>query len=140
MQDDETPLNVLKEDKQCYMWVYCSGADSPEAALEGMKNIVLFDYQNSRARACPAAFLGEYGGYLQTEAYGGLTQVKHLGCLALARRKFTDAKTLQGKGKAGKADVPWRKPKSSMRWKPAERVARRRAAGRTAETGEANAG
>ncbi|MGF1728462.1 IS66 family transposase [Photobacterium kasasachensis] len=108
IQADETPLNVLKEDKQCYMWVYCSGADSPEAALEGMKNIVLFDYQNSRARACPAAFLGEYGGYLQTDgyqAYDGLTQVKHLGCLAHARRKFMDAKKLQGKGKAGKADV-----------------------------------
>ncbi|WP_414486351.1 IS66 family transposase [Vibrio anguillarum] len=32
IQADETPLNVLKEDKQCYMWLYCSGADSPEAA------------------------------------------------------------------------------------------------------------
>ncbi|WP_238336804.1 IS66 family transposase, partial [Vibrio sp. S12_S33] len=26
VQADETPLNVLKEDKQCYMWLYCSGA------------------------------------------------------------------------------------------------------------------
>ncbi|WP_234913535.1 IS66 family transposase, partial [Vibrio anguillarum] len=33
VQADETPLNVLKEDKQCYMWLYCSGADSPEAKL-----------------------------------------------------------------------------------------------------------
>ncbi|MCQ1061396.1 IS66 family transposase [Photobacterium sp. ZSDE20] len=108
IQADETPLNVLKEDKQCYMWVYCSGADSPSATLEGMKNIVLFDYRNSRARACPTAFLGKYGGYLQTDgyqAYDGLTQVKRLGCLAHARRKFMDAKKLQGKGKTGKADV-----------------------------------
>ncbi|MBD1567728.1 IS66 family transposase, partial [Vibrio sp. S12_S33] len=49
VQADETPFNVLKEDKQCYMWLYCSGADSPEAKLPDMKNIVLFDYQNSRA-------------------------------------------------------------------------------------------
>lgn len=58
VQADETPLNVLKEDKKCYMWLYCSGADSPEDTLPGMKNIVLFDYQNSRARACPVGFLG----------------------------------------------------------------------------------
>ncbi len=70
IQADETPLNVLKEDKQCYMWLYCSGADSPDAALPNVKNIALYDYQNSRARACPVAFLGDYSGYLQTDGYG----------------------------------------------------------------------
>lgn len=108
IQADETPLNVLKEEKKCYMWVYCSGADSPEATLKGVKNIVLFDYQNGRSRACPEGFLGEYDGYLQTDgykAYDGLTKVEHLGCLAHARRKFMDAKKLQGKGKTGKADA-----------------------------------
>ncbi|MFW1420176.1 IS66 family transposase, partial [Vibrio parahaemolyticus] len=108
VQADETPLNVLKEDKQCYMWLYCSGADSPEGTLPGMKNIVLFDYQNSRARACPVDFLGDYSGYLQSDGYGaydGLTQVTNVGCFAHARRKFMDAKKLQGKGKSGKADV-----------------------------------
>ncbi|HFG2029827.1 TPA: IS66 family transposase [Vibrio cholerae] len=105
---DETPLNVLKEDKQCYMWLYCSGADSPEATPPGMKSIVLFDYQNSRARACPVGFLGDYSGYLQSDGYGaydGLTQVTNVGCFAHARRKFMEAKKLQGKGKSGKADV-----------------------------------
>ncbi|EAR53246.1 hypothetical ISPpu15, transposase [Photobacterium sp. SKA34] len=58
VQADETPLNVLKEEKQCYMWLYCSGADSPEAALPNVKNIALYDYQNSRARACPVASWG----------------------------------------------------------------------------------
>ncbi|MFA0039275.1 IS66 family transposase [Vibrio chagasii] len=108
IQADETPLNVLKEEKKCYMWVYCSGADSPEATLKGVKNIVLFDYHNGRSRACPENFLGEYNGYLQTDgykAYDGLTKVDHLGCLAHARRKFMDAKKLQGKGKTGKADI-----------------------------------
>ncbi|MDH5983338.1 IS66 family transposase, partial [Vibrio aestuarianus] len=107
VQADETPLNVLKEDKQCYMWLYCSGADSPDAALPNVKNIVLFDYQNSRARSCPVAFLGNYDGYLQTDGYGaydGLHRVTNVGCFAHARRKFMDAKKLQGKGKSGKAD------------------------------------
>ncbi len=107
VQADETPLNVLKEEKQCYMWLYCSGADSPDAALPNVKNIALYDYQNSRARACPIAFLGDYSGYLQTDGYGaydGLHQVTNVGCLAHARRKFMDAKKLQGKGKSGKAD------------------------------------
>ncbi|MEZ8290436.1 IS66 family transposase [Vibrio sp. 10N.237.312.B06] len=106
VQADETPLNVLKEEKKCYMWLYCSGADSPEAALPNVKNIALYDYQNSRARACPIAFLGDYNGYLQTDgyaAYDGLHQVTNVGCLAHARRKFMDAKKLQGKGKSGKA-------------------------------------
>jgi transposase len=107
IQADETPLNVLKENKQAYMWVYCSGADSPDASLPSMKNIVLFDYQNSRARRWPMAFLGDYDGYLQSDgyaAYDGLTSVTSLRCFAHARRKFMDAKKLQGKGKVGKAD------------------------------------
>jgi transposase len=108
IQADETPLNVLKEAKQCYMWLYCSGADSPEAKLRDMKNIVLFDYQNSRARACPVNFLGDYSGYLQSDgyaAYDGLTNMTNVGCFAHARRKFMEAKKLQGKGKTGKTDV-----------------------------------
>ncbi|WP_210498043.1 IS66 family transposase, partial [Vibrio crassostreae] len=66
-----------------------------------------YDYQNSRARACPVDFLGDYNGYLQTDgyaAYDGLHHVTNVGCLAHARRKFMDAKKLQGKGKSGKAD------------------------------------
>ena len=105
---DETPLNVLKENKQCYMWLYCSGADSPGGTLAGMKNIVLFDYQNSRARSCPVGFLGDYSGYLQSDGYrvyDGLSHVTNVGCFAHARRKFMEAKKLQGKGKTGKADV-----------------------------------
>ncbi len=48
-----------------------------------------------------------YNGYLQTDGYGaydGLHQVTNVGCMAHARRKFMDAKKLQGKGKSGKAD------------------------------------
>lgn len=70
-----------------------------------MKDIVLFDYQNSRARACPVGFLGDYSGYLQSDGYGAYNGLTKVGCFAHARRKFMDAKKLQGKGKSGKADV-----------------------------------
>ena len=108
IQADETPLNVLKEEKKCYMWLYCSGADSPDIHRPGIKNIVLFDYQNSRARVCASDFLNDYGGYLQSDGYSvydGLDKVTNVGCFAHARRKFMDAKKLQGKGKTGKADI-----------------------------------
>ncbi len=83
------------------MWLYCSGADSPDAVLPNVRNIVLYDYQNSRARSCPVAFLGDYDGYLQTNGYGvydGLHRVTNVGGFAHARRKFMDAKKRQGKG------------------------------------------
>ncbi len=48
IQADETTLKVIHEDKaKCYMWVYCSGLDSPRQ--NDTKNIVLYDYQPSRA-------------------------------------------------------------------------------------------
>lgn len=53
-------------------------------------------------------FLGENSGYPQSHGYGaydGLTKVTNVGCFAHARRKFMDAKKLQGKGKSGKADI-----------------------------------
>ena len=104
---DETTLTVLDDErKKSYIWLYGSGPDWGGNAQS--PGIVLFDYQNGRSRACPVAFLGEYKGYLQTDgykAYDGLPKVKHLGCLAHARRKFMDAKKLQGKGKTGKADI-----------------------------------
>ena len=39
------------------------------------------------------------------KAYDGLTQVTNVGCFAHARRKFMEAKKLQGKGKTGKVDI-----------------------------------
>ena len=77
------------------MWVYCSGQDNTETMLADVKNIVLLDYQASRARSCIENVIGEYQGYLQSDgyvAYDGIENVKHLGSLAHARRKFMDAK------------------------------------------------
>lgn len=113
IQADETPLKVIKEDKTtCYMWLYCCGTDSPNATLlsaegAGMPNIVLYDYQNSRAGRCAGEFLGDYTGYLQVDGYEAYTQTHAtlVGCMAHARRKYDEAKKSQPKGKSGKADV-----------------------------------
>lgn len=104
---DETPLKVIKEDKSTsYMWVYCSGEDKPNA---NTRNIVLFDYQNSRAAQCPISFLNGYNNILQVDGYAAYekTAATLAGCMAHARRKFMDAKAInvKGKTKTGKADV-----------------------------------
>ena len=103
---DETPLKVIHEDKQkSYMWVYCTGTDSPKTQSTH-KNIVLYDFHASRAASCPNGFLGNYQGYLQVDGYSAYeqTQAQLVGCMAHARRKFIEAKKAQPKGKTGKAD------------------------------------
>ena len=103
---DETTLQVIHEDKtKCYMWVYCTGTDSPNPDSD-IPNIVLYDYQASHAGQCAVDFLEGYDGYLQVDGYAGYeqTQAKLVGCFAHARRKFMEAKQAQSKGNTGKAD------------------------------------
>jgi transposase len=104
---DETPLKVVKSDKvNSYMWVYCSGRDSPDPN-NPIPNIVLYDFHNSRAAACVVNYLAGYQGYLHVDGYQAYarTEATLIGCWAHVRRKFIDAKKLQGKNKTGKADV-----------------------------------
>lgn len=104
---DETPLKVINDDKQkSYMWVYCTGTDSPNTPSPH-KNIVLYDYHPSRAATCPKDFLGNYSGYLQVDGYTGYSDLdaELAGCMAHARRKFVEALRAQPKGKTGRADV-----------------------------------
>lgn len=104
---DETPVNVVKADKaKCYMWLYCTGTDSPRAN-SNIPNIVLYDYHASRAAACPVNDLNGYSGYLQVDGYQAYekTQATLVGCWAHARRYFIEAKRVQGKHKSGKADM-----------------------------------
>ncbi len=106
IQADETTLKVIHEDKtKCYMWVYCSGIDSPSD--NGIKNIVLYDYQASRSGSCAVNYLNGFNGYLQADGYAGYEQVDAdlIGCMAHARRKFVEAKTAQPKNKMGRADI-----------------------------------
>jgi transposase len=106
---DETPLKVINEEKvTSYMWVYCTGADSPATPPDKNKppNLVLYDYQNSRAGQCARDYLKDFSGYLQVDGYGGYEQnnATLVGCWAHARRKFIEAQKTQVKGKTGKAD------------------------------------
>jgi transposase len=89
---DETWVQVLKEDgrdaqSKSVMWAYRSGQDSDQP-------IVLFEYQPGRGQTHLQAFLGDYRGLLMSDGYDAwrtLDGAIHLGCMAHARRRFTDA-------------------------------------------------
>jgi len=107
IQADETPVQVLKEDKhRCYMWLYCTGTDAPNQQPGAPPNIVLYDYQPSRSGQCATDYLDGYSGYLQVDGYAGYNQTAAtlVGCWAHARRKFVEARKAQPKGKTGRAD------------------------------------
>ncbi len=67
--------------------------------------MVLYDYGPGRNAEVPIRLLGDFKGYLQADAYSGYNAVvaanglTRLGCMAHARRKFTDAIKAQGKNK-----------------------------------------
>lgn len=68
------------------MWCYRSAQDCAEP-------VVLFEYQPGRAQDYPKAFLGRYAGMLMSDGYAAWRTIKeatHLGCMAHARRMFTD--------------------------------------------------
>lgn len=104
---DETTLQVNAEadrpaSSTSYMWLQRGGPPGQQ--------VVLFDYDASRAGRVPVRLLGDYGGRLVTDGYEGYAEVVrrngiiHAGCWAHARRKFIDAQKVQPKGKTGKAD------------------------------------
>ncbi|WP_280563512.1 MULTISPECIES: IS66 family transposase [unclassified Chromohalobacter] len=104
---DETTLQVNQEadraaNSTSYMWLQRGGPPGQQ--------IVLFDYDASRAGRVPVRLLGDYAGRLITDGYEGYAEVvrrngiPHAGCWAHARRKFVEAQKAQPKGKTGKAD------------------------------------
>jgi transposase len=107
IQMDETTVQVLKEDGKAaqstsYLWLQRGGP--PE------QRVVLYDYDPSRSQAVPKRLLEGFQGYLQTDGYDGYNAVvakntlMHVGCMAHARRKFSEAVSAQGKKKkTGKA-------------------------------------
>jgi transposase len=81
IQADETTLKVISEDKvKSYMWLYCTGSDSPNTS--DMPNIVLYDYQAGRAGQCAVDYLQGFNGYLQVDGYVGYekTAATLVGC------------------------------------------------------------
>ncbi|MCB1695558.1 MAG: IS66 family transposase [Halioglobus sp.] len=107
VQMDETTVQVLKEpgktaQSKSYLWLQRGGPpDQP---------VILFDYDPSRAQTVPMALLEGFAGYLQADGYSGYNGVVtagsliHVGCMAHARRKFSEAVKGQGKNpRQGKA-------------------------------------
>ncbi len=89
LQADETPVPVQTGEKtgrnhQAYLWQY-SRPGGP----------VVFDFQMSRARAGPAAFLKNFRGKLQCDGYQVYDDlgegIVYVGCMTHARRSFVDA-------------------------------------------------
>ena len=84
---DETPVRVLTaqgetKTSQSYMFVYATD------------KLVFYDYQPTRAGESAETFLGNFKGYLQTDAFSGYNRFENnsditlMGCWAHARRKF----------------------------------------------------
>jgi transposase len=99
---DETTVQVLHEpgraaSTKSYMWVCRGGAhDSPG---------FIYHYAPSRSGDVAKALLQGYCGVVQSDGYKGYDfldekdGIHHAGCLAHARRKFTDAQKARGKVK-----------------------------------------
>lgn len=106
---DETTVQVLKEPgraatSKSYMWV-CRGGPPERPAL-------IYHYAPSRSSEVARSLLAGYHGVVQTDGYVGydfldhIKEVEHAGCLAHARRKFTDADKARGKkAKPGSIDI-----------------------------------
>jgi len=91
---DDTPVKVQDPEREGMLrtgriWVYVGDETHP---------YTVYDYTTSRSRDGPVAFLGEYEGYLQADAFAGYDgiyagqTVRELLCWAHARRKFYDAR------------------------------------------------
>jgi len=91
---DDTPVPVQApgngKTKTGRMWVYLGDYHHP---------YTVFDYTPSRSRDGPVAWLKDFEGYLQADAYSGYDciyatgKVMEIACWAHARRKFYDART-----------------------------------------------
>jgi len=108
IQVDETTLQVLVEPgrsptSKSYMWIFRRG--DPE------RPVLIYQYHPTRSGDVANTFLRGFEGTVQTDGYSGYDfldtkkAIRHIGCWAHARRKFTDVtRTLGKKRKAGAAD------------------------------------
>ena len=139
LQMDETTVQVLNEQgktaqSKSYLWLQRGGPPD--------KPVVLYDYDPGRGAGVPKRLLTGFTGYLQTDGYDGYdgynavvatNTLVHVGCMAHARRKFSEAVKAQGRNKKrGKAhrglaliQQLYRVEKQARRLSPAERHARR---------------
>lgn len=110
IQADETPVLVNHDGRpagsKSYMWVYRSGY------MYADKQIVLYDYHETRNSSHPREFLKDYSGICVTDGY----QVYHTiekeredlriaGCWVHARRKFEEALEVIPKDQRSKSNA-----------------------------------
>ncbi len=93
---DDTPVNVLDRTRSRTrvgrIWTYVGDGEHP---------YTVYDYTPNRSRAGPEAFLDDFTGYLQADAYAGYDQlyqdpkrqVVEVACWAHTRRKFFEAQS-----------------------------------------------
>jgi len=96
---DDTSVKVRdawrKEKHTGHFWPYVGDALHP---------LTVFDYTTNHKRDGPAAFLANYRGYLQADAFNGYDgiflesqgRIIEVGCWAHARRKFHESRRLDG--------------------------------------------
>ena len=103
---DETTLQVLKEpgktaQSKSYLWLIASFTAQP---------ITLFRYDPGRSQQVPIDLLDSAVKTVMVDGYEWYQKacddygIKRLGCGSQARRNVREAKTIQPKGKTGKAD------------------------------------
>lgn len=85
---DETPYTTIESQKsKTYYWIMTSGKYEKY-------QIAVFQHQDGRSSLQAHKWLDDFNGYVQSDgyrAYNFLSEDKHLGCLAHARRKFFKA-------------------------------------------------
>lgn len=96
LQVDETPIPVLDRNEEGgthlgYLWAYYSP----------LTKMVFFQYQRGRHSAWPKETMKNFKGYMQTDGYVSYknmhmhnTNIIPMNCMAHARRKFDEAKTV----------------------------------------------
>jgi len=96
VQTDDTPVPVLDPDlprtRTGRIWTYVGDDEHP---------YTVYDYTPTRSRDGPEAFLKEFRGYLQADAYSGYDYfyqepergIAEVGCWAHARRRFFEAQS-----------------------------------------------
>jgi transposase len=96
MQTDDTPVGVLDASltrtRTGRIWTYVGDKDHP---------YTVYDYTPNRSRDGPEAFMEEFSGYLQADAYSGYDKlytdpgrdVTEVACWAHVRRKFYEAQS-----------------------------------------------
>ena len=98
---DDTPVTVLVPEgtgtvrKEGRFWAYCLDQSLHDPSVKPM---VVFRFSPGRSGQYPQAFLKDFTGYLQADAFAGFAplfvsgKVKEVACWAHARRKFDELK------------------------------------------------